>query len=111
MSRPPSADKQPPFTEKHETVSGKALSLGLEKQIRAEEMAMACQNQPDRYESLILAAALAAAGTLFLFDKLGAFAILHLAPAFLVGVGVSLIRAAAVTGPRGSKGSREGRDA
>ena len=66
---------------------------------------MARQKQPDRYESLILAAALAAAGTLFLFDKLGAFAILHLAPAFLVGVGVALAHHAGFVGMRVSSGS------
>jgi 4-amino-4-deoxy-L-arabinose transferase-like glycosyltransferase len=72
---------------------------------------MARQNQPDRYESLILAAALAVAGTLFLFDQLSVFRILHSAPALLVGVGASLIRAAAVTGPTGNQPPREGRDA
>lgn len=72
---------------------------------------MALPNQPDRFESLILAAALAVAGTLFLFDRLSAFRTLHSAPAFLVGVGASLIRAAAaMTGPTGNQPSREGGD-
>lgn len=61
---------------------------------------MAQKNQPDRWESLILAAALAVAGTLFMFDKLGSFmrtsnflshAFLHCAPVLLAVIGVSLI--------------------
>jgi len=77
---------------------------------------MAHQNQPDRWEALILAAALAVAGTLFLFDKLGCFmrtgnllshALVHSAPVFLVVVGVSLMLADAVT-TGASKHSNEG---
>lgn len=61
---------------------------------------MAQKNQPDRWESLILAAALAVAGTLFIFDKLGSFmrtgnlvlhACLHSAPIFMLVMGVSLL--------------------
>jgi len=61
---------------------------------------MAQKNQPDRWESLILAAALAVAGTLFIFDKLGSFmrtsnflsyAFLRSAPMFLIVIGVSLM--------------------
>lgn len=61
---------------------------------------MAQKTQPDRWEALILAAALAVAGTLFIFDKLGSFiqssnlvshAFVHSAPMFLVVMGVSLM--------------------
>jgi hypothetical protein len=74
---------------------------------------MAQKNQPDRWESLILAAALAVAGTLFIFDKLGCFmrtgslfshAFLHSAPVFLVVMGVSLM--VAELGTTGAKGNR-----
>ncbi len=63
---------------------------------------MANKNQPERWESVIFAAALALAGTLFLFDKLGAFSwmsmvfsqdVLHFAPVFLAVIGVSLVLA------------------
>ena len=79
---------------------------------------MAHKNQPDRWEALILAAALAVAGTLFLFDKLGTLmrtgdlfshAILHSAPMFLVVVGVSLMLAEAVPWRTGNRHSAEGR--
>ena len=79
---------------------------------------MAQKTQPDRWESLILAAALAVAGTLFIFDKLGSFiratsfvshAFVHSAPMFLVVVGVSLM--VADLGTTCAKGNRprEGR--
>ena len=67
---------------------------------------MAHKNPPDRGEVLILTAALAVAGTLFLFDKLGAFmqtgnmlahALLHSSPMLVVVVGVSLVLADTVT--------------
>ena len=79
---------------------------------------MAQKNQPDRWESLILAAALAVAGTLFMFDKLGCFiqrgnflshSFLHSAPMFLVVMGVSLIVADLGTICTKSNRSREGR--
>ena len=79
---------------------------------------MAQKTQPDRWESLLLAAALAVAGTLFMFDKLGCFiqrgnflshAFLHSAPMFLVVIGVSLMVAdLGVTGAKGNR-PREGR--
>lgn len=79
---------------------------------------MAQKNQPDRWESLILAAALAVAGTLFIFDKLGSFiansnflshAFLHSAPMFLVVMAVSLVVAEAGTTRGKTNRSREGR--
>jgi hypothetical protein len=79
---------------------------------------MANKNQPDRWKSLILAAALAVAGTLFVFDKLGSFmqtgnflshAFLHSAPMLLVVVGVSLIVADLGTTHAKSNRPREGR--
>jgi hypothetical protein len=63
---------------------------------------MANGKRPHGFESSILAAALAVAGVLFLFDKLGVLmrggmlsthAIVHSAPAFLVGVAICLIMA------------------
>jgi hypothetical protein len=78
---------------------------------------MAHKTQPERWEALILTAALAVAGTLFLFDKLGTLmrtsdlfsrAILHSAPMLLVVVGVSLMLADAVT-PGASNHPKEGR--
>jgi len=79
---------------------------------------MAQKNQPDRWESLILAAALAVAGTLFIFDKLGSFivtssflahAFLHSAPMFLAVIGLSLMVAEAGTTRAKCNRSREGR--
>jgi len=76
---------------------------------------MAQKNQPDRWESLLLAAALAVAGTLFMFDKLGSFiptgtflshAFLHSAPIFLVVMGVSLM--VADLGSAGAEHNRPG---
>ncbi len=61
---------------------------------------MANRKQPDRWESLLLAAAMAVAGTLFLFDKLGSLMradflsfnrVLHASPLFLLVLGVSLL--------------------
>jgi len=61
---------------------------------------MQTQKQPDRWESSIIAAALAVAGTLFLSDKLGSlmFAsnlLLHVvqrtAPVLLVALGLTLL--------------------
>lgn len=63
---------------------------------------MANKNQPERWESVIFAAALALAGTLFLFDKLASFPwmstllsqdVLRFAPVFLAVIGVSLVLA------------------
>ena len=78
---------------------------------------MAQRNQPDRWESLILAGALAIAGTWFLFDKFAFLvrhldlsqAIVHASPALLVGVAISLILASAGTEPGSAQPSREGR--
>ena len=78
---------------------------------------MARRNQPDRWESLILASALAVAGTCFLFDKVAFLVrnldlsqpILHAAPALLVVVAVSLILASAGTEPGNTRHSGEGR--
>jgi hypothetical protein len=78
---------------------------------------MARKNQPDRWESLILAGALAVAGTWLLFDKLAPLMhnielsrALHAAPAILVGVAVSLLLATAGTEPARTQHSRGGRD-
>jgi hypothetical protein len=63
---------------------------------------MAKQNQPERWEAAIVAAAMAVAGTLFMFDKLGSLVragvlswqtTLHGAPMLLVVLGVSLLLA------------------
>jgi hypothetical protein len=63
---------------------------------------MAKRKQPDRWESMMLAAVLAVAGTLFLFDKLSSLmrhstlslqTIGHFSPLLLVVMGVSLILA------------------
>lgn len=63
---------------------------------------MANRQQRERYESSILAAALAVAGVLFLFDKLGLLtrsgvvlthAVIHAAPAFLIAVAMCLVAA------------------
>lgn len=78
---------------------------------------MAGKNQPDRWESLILAGALAVVGTWFLFDKFASLvhdldlsqAILHASPALLVAMAVSLILVSAGE-PDGTSHSREGRD-
>jgi hypothetical protein len=79
---------------------------------------MAQKTQPDRWESLILAAALAVAGTLFIFDKLGSFigtshfvshAFVHSAPMFLAVMGVSLMVADIGTVRARNHRPREGR--
>jgi hypothetical protein len=74
---------------------------------------MAGKNQPDRWESLILAGALAAAGTWFLFDKLAPLMhnielsrALDTAPAILIGVAVSLLLATEGTEPPSAQPSR-----
>jgi len=78
------------------------------------------QNQPERWEAAILAVALAITGTLCLFDKLGAVlwsglfswhALLHVSPALLAAVAISLVVAdePVSVAPRGAKGrQREG---
>ena len=78
---------------------------------------MAGRNQPDRWESLILAGALAIAGTWLLFDKLAFLvrnldlsqAIGHDSPALLVAVAVGLILASARTELTSTRPSREDR--
>jgi hypothetical protein len=81
---------------------------------------MAKQNLPERWESVIVAAAMAVAGTLFMFDKLGSLVrsgmlswqtTLHAAPLLLVVVGVGLFLvdgegAATTPAERRSKGQR-----
>ncbi len=61
---------------------------------------MANRKQPDRWESSLLAAIMAVAGTLFLFDKLGPLmrtnllsfnTVMHASPLLLVVLGVSLL--------------------
>ena len=56
---------------------------------------MASRNQPSRYESTTLAVALAVAGTLFMFDKLGSLLALQVASQaagiLLVAAGVCLL--------------------
>ena len=74
--------------------------------------------QPDRWESSILAAAMAVAGSLFLFDKLGTLVrtglfsfgtVLHSAPQLLVVLGVSLMLAGPDAAPaNGARPSKEG---
>jgi hypothetical protein len=58
------------------------------------------RNQPERWESIIIAAAMAVAGTLFMFDKLGSLVrsgmlswqtTLHGAPMLLAVIGVGLL--------------------
>jgi hypothetical protein len=78
---------------------------------------MAKQNQPERWEAAIVAAAMAVAGTLFMFDKLGSLvrsgmlswqAAVHTAP-MLVVVGLGLLLADQTSAPRAdlrSKGQR-----
>jgi len=84
---------------------------------------MAKQNQPERWESAIVAAAMAVAGTLFMFDRLGSLVraemlswqtALHGAPMLMVVVGVSLLlvdreRMTAASTPRNGlrKGNHE----
>ena len=77
---------------------------------------MAGKNQPDRWESLILAGALAVAGTWFLFDKLASLMhnielsrALDAAPAILIGVAVSLLLATEGTDPASTEPSRMAR--
>jgi hypothetical protein len=83
---------------------------------------MAKQNQPERWEAAIVAAAMAVAGTLFMFDKLGSLmrsamlswqTPLHAAPMLVVVLGVGLLmadqeRVAAASAPPGKTRSREG---
>jgi hypothetical protein len=61
---------------------------------------MAKQKQPERWEAAIVAAAMAVAGTLFMFDKLGPLmrsgilswqTTLHAAPMLVVVLGVGLL--------------------
>lgn len=63
---------------------------------------MANRNRRNRWESSLLAAALAVAGTLFFFDKLGSLmqsgmlslgSIVHTAPVLVIVVGVGLLLA------------------
>jgi len=78
---------------------------------------MAARNQPDRWESLIFAGALAIAGTWLLFDKLAFLvrnldlsqAMGHASPALLVAVAVSLILVSARTELTSTPQSREDR--
>lgn len=77
---------------------------------------MARKNQPDRWESLILAGALAVAGIWFLFDKLAPLMhnmevsrALHAAPAILLAVAVTLLLAAAGADPTGTQHVSGGR--
>lgn len=77
---------------------------------------MASNHQPDRWESLILAGVMAAAGTWFLFDNFASIVRtveslhsgLHSAPALLAGVAISLIIASAGTEPASTQRSQEG---
>ena len=61
---------------------------------------MVKQNQPERWEAVIVAGAMAVAGTLFMFDRLGSLVrsgmlswqtVLHEAPMLMVVLGVSLL--------------------
>lgn len=76
---------------------------------------MARNTQPDRWESLILALAMALAGTWFLFDRFAYLlrssdllqASLHAAPLLLAGVAVSLVLASVKGEPAGREQSRK----
>jgi len=80
---------------------------------------MAKQNQPERWESVIVAAAMAVAGTLFMFDKLGSLVrsgtlswqtTLHTAPMLLAVLGVGLLfadREPETTAPAANGRSKE----
>jgi hypothetical protein len=81
---------------------------------------MANGKQPDRWQSSLLAAAMAVAGTLFLFDKLGSLmrtglfsfnTVLHASPIFLAVLGLSLWLAQPSVNTTASTGrhSKEGR--
>jgi hypothetical protein len=84
---------------------------------------MAKQNQPERWESAIVAAAMAVAGTLFMFDKLGSLvrsgmlswqATLHAAPVLAVVLAVGLLfadqeRTTAESAPPTNRRPKEGR--
>jgi hypothetical protein len=79
---------------------------------------MAKQNQPERWESAIVAAAMAVVGTLFMFDKLGSLvrsgmlswqAALHPAPMLLVVVGLGLLLADQASVPHADRRSKAGR--
>jgi len=74
---------------------------------------MAKQNQPERWEAVIVAAAMAVAGTLVMFDKLGSLVrsgmlswqvALHPAPMLLIVVGAGLLLA-----DQACRGQRDGR--
>lgn len=79
---------------------------------------MANKNRRNGWESSLLAAALAVAGTLFFFDKLGSLmqsgtfslqAMLHAAPVLVVVLGVSLLLADQSRAASRNQGSKEGR--
>jgi hypothetical protein len=78
---------------------------------------MANGKQPDRWLSTLLAAAMAVAGSLFAFDKLGSLmrtgllslnTVLHASPIFLAVLGLSLWFAQPGVNSAGAR-SREGR--
>jgi len=81
---------------------------------------MANGKQPDRWQSSLLASAMAVAGSLFLFDKLGSLmrtglfsfnTVLHASPIFLAVLGLSLWLAhpnTSATAPA-NRHSKEGR--
>jgi hypothetical protein len=79
---------------------------------------MANGKQPDRWLSSLLAAAMAVAGSLFLFDKLGSLmrpgllslsTVLHASPIFLAVLGLSLWLAQPGMPANGTARVREGR--
>jgi hypothetical protein len=79
---------------------------------------MAKQNQPERWEAAIVAAAMAVAGTLFMFDKLGSLVrggmlswqmSLHAAPMALAMLGVGLLLAERASVPPAKQPSSGGR--
>ena len=79
---------------------------------------MANKNRRNRWESSLLAAALAVVGTLFLFDKLGSLmqngafsleAIVHAAPVLVVVLGVSLLLADQSGSASRNERAKEGR--
>lgn len=79
---------------------------------------MANGKQPDRWLSSLLAAAMAVAGSLFLFDKLGSLmrtgllsfhSVLHASPIFLAVLGLSLWLAQPSANTAAGRHSGEGR--
>jgi hypothetical protein len=113
--RSPSAGSHPRLAEKTETHARFLSNLASE---RARRSPMANKTRRNSWEASLLAAALAIAGTLFFFDKLGSLlqngafslqAALHAAPVLVVVLGISLLLADQSGIASRSQRSREGR--